>query len=58
MNESNQVNFAVLVKDIKDNILAHCEYQQLNARIQRAKYEALVKEGFTRDEALTLCAKV
>jgi len=51
----DQVNFAVLVKDMKDNILAHVEYAQLNARIQRAKYEALVKEGFTEQQSLELC---
>lgn len=53
MNNDN-VNFAVLVKNMKDNILAHIEYQQLDARVKKAKYDALVKEGFTSEQALTL----
>lgn len=52
---NNEATFPVLVKQLKDNILCHIDYVQLNAKIQRAKYEALVKEGFTEQQALELC---
>lgn len=56
MNEQD-INFVVAVKNFKDNILAHIDYVQLTARVQRAKYLALVKEGFTEEQALKLCEK-
>lgn len=56
MNEQN-IEFPVLVKQLKDNILAHIDFVTLNARIQRAKFNALVKVGFTEDQALKLCEK-
>lgn len=52
---TNEATFPQLVKQLADNLLAHIEYAQLNAKIQRAKYEALVKEGFTEQQALELC---
>jgi hypothetical protein len=55
MSNQNEATFPMLVKQLADNLLAHVEYVQLNAKIQRAKYEALVKEGFTEQQALELC---
>lgn len=57
MNEQNQANFAMAVKDIRDNILAHVEFAQLNARIWRARYEELIEQGFTEEQALLLCTR-
>lgn len=51
---NNETTFPMLVKGLADNILAHIEYVELHARVQRAKYEALLKEGFTQEEALQL----
>lgn len=31
------------------------EYHQLDAKIKRAKYDALLAEGFSPDQALELC---
>ena len=55
MNNQNEATFPYLVKQLKDNLLAHVEFVQLNAKVQRAKYTALVKEGFTEQQALELC---
>lgn len=57
MTEQNQMEFAKCVKDIRDNILAHCEYSRLNARIWRARYEELIEQGFTEEQALLLCTR-
>lgn len=51
---NNETTFPVLVKQLADNLLAHIEFVQLNAKVQRAKYEALLAVGFTEKEALEL----
>lgn len=56
MNDQN-IEFPMLEKQLRDNLLAHIDYVTLNAKIQRAKFNALVKEGFTEDQALKLCEK-
>lgn len=57
-NDQNAADFAMAVKAIRENIIAHCEFQTLNARIAYAKYKALVEQGFTEEQALKLCEKV
>jgi hypothetical protein len=54
-DDKGRVALAQLVRDMRDNIAAHIEINQLQARITRAKYVALVKEGFTEAQALQLC---
>jgi hypothetical protein len=54
-DDKGRVALAQLVRDMRDNIAAHIEVNQLQARITRAKYIALVKEGFTEAQALQLC---
>lgn len=53
--DKGKVRFAVLVRELRENMAAHIEFAQLDAQLKRAKYLALVKEGFTQDEALSLC---
>lgn len=53
--DKSMSDFAKSVKSIRDNILAHCEYVSLNAKIQKSKYDSLIKEGFTPEQALVLC---
>lgn len=55
--ENPQVSFAVAIKAISDNLVAHIEAANLNAKLYRAKYLACVKEGFTEEQALALCTK-
>jgi hypothetical protein len=54
-DDKSRVALAQLVRDMRDNIAAHIEFNQLQARITRAKYLALLKEGFTEQQAITLC---
>lgn len=53
--DKSKVDFATAVKALRENINAHVEYHQLQAKIMRAKFVALEKEGFTADQALALC---
>lgn len=55
MNEKDRINLAQGVKTIRENLPAMLEMAQLNAQVTRAKYLALVKEGFTEAQALDLC---
>jgi len=55
--ENRKVAFAVLVREMRENLPAHIEFEQLNARVTREKYLALVKNGFTETQALELCKR-
>jgi hypothetical protein len=50
-----RVALAQAVRELRENIAAHIEINQLQAKITRAKYAALIKEGFTEAQALLLC---
>jgi hypothetical protein len=50
-----RVALAQAVRELRENIAAHVELSQLQARITRAKYLALLKEGFSEADALMLC---
>jgi hypothetical protein len=52
--EKEQVSFAQAVKNLRDTLPAMLEWQALQARLQRARFEALVREGFTAEQALYL----
>ena len=53
--DNGKVALARLARDIRDNLHAHIEINQLQAKIARAKYLALIEEGFNEHQALTLC---
>nr|WP_315467138.1 hypothetical protein [uncultured Undibacterium sp.] len=55
--ENRKVAFAVLVREMRENLPAHIEFEQLSARVAREKYLALVKNGFTETQALELCKR-
>ncbi|MDD5385368.1 MAG: hypothetical protein PHG89_10875 [Gallionella sp.] len=44
-----------LVFQALDNLPAMLEWEKIQAKQIRAKYEALCKEGFTEQQALDLC---
>lgn len=47
--------FAEAVKNLKENTLTFIEYLQIDAQLKKEKYDALVKEGFSENQAIELC---
>ncbi len=43
--------------DLRKNMEAHCANVTLVAQLRRASYLAYIREGFSAEEALTLCCK-
>lgn len=59
MNDDNRdkerVNLAQSIKTIRDEMPLQIELQQVLAKLAKAKFDALVREGFTPEQALSLC---
>jgi len=53
--ESPVEQMKTLLKTFQDALPQHLQLQLLVAQITRAKFNALVKEGFTEQQALFLC---
>ncbi|MGJ8685837.1 MAG: hypothetical protein ACSHWQ_00050 [Spongiibacteraceae bacterium] len=49
-----QDKFAQTVAEMRDKMPSYLEFVELDAKIRRAKYKALIAEGFTPDQALEL----
>jgi hypothetical protein len=56
-NESSQVTLAQAVKNLRDNLPALLEMEEINARITRRKFVALQAQGFSEQQALELCKR-
>lgn len=54
-DDKNRVTQAQAIRQITENWAAHMEGITLGARLTRAKYLALLKEGFTEAQAIELC---
>lgn len=54
-DENKQVLLAQEIKRLRDNLPAMLELQRLQAKMMREKFLALIKEGFTEEQALKLC---
>lgn len=54
-SDQKQVQVAMEIKNLKDNLPALLEFHRLQAKIAREKFLALIKEGFTEEQALKLC---
>ena len=48
-------DFELSLAKLRDQLPALQQYAQLMAQAHRAKYNALLKEGFTEAQALELC---
>ncbi len=53
--DKSRVNMAQLVRDMKENMPALIEFEQLQARKTRAKYLSLIEHGFNEAQAIQLC---
>lgn len=56
--EQKPVALAKALLDLRNQIPAMTEFEQLQAKLVRAKYLALVAEGFTEQQAIELCKRV
>jgi hypothetical protein len=56
--EKDALALAQAVKSLRENLPASLEYAGIQAKVWRAKYLALVREGFTEKDALELCWKM
>lgn len=53
--ERDALNIAQIVKNLRENLIAHLEFQELTAQITRKKFLSLRAQGFTEQQAIELC---
>lgn len=53
--DKNHISMAQAVKNMRENLISILEYNKLNAKVIRAKYLALLENGFTEEQAIQLC---
>jgi hypothetical protein len=53
--EKEQVEIAQVLRRYRENMPALMEFQRLKAQLTREKFNALVRAGFTEEQALKLC---
>lgn len=54
-DDADRVARAKAIKTLQDNWASQVELMQLQARIARARYEALVRAGFSEADAMAMC---
>ena len=55
MTEAEMIKAAKAIREMSENLPMHLEYAAFQAKLTRAKYNALVADGFTAEQALALC---
>jgi len=55
MTEKELVEAAKALKELQDNMPHILEHLDFEAKVKRAKFRALVREGFSDAQALELC---
>lgn len=53
-DEKRQVDFAQIVKNMRDNMIAVLEYEEVRAKLARKRFLELQKEGFTEAQAIDI----
>lgn len=56
-NEPQRVALARAIKEAMDNWAGHVEIIKYKAKVAKARYDALRREGFGPAEAMHLCTK-
>jgi hypothetical protein len=56
--DKEQVSIAQSVRTMRENMPALLELAEIQARLARAKFVALSKQGFTDAQALELCKSI
>lgn len=51
-------NLTKELRNLVENLPVMLEYQTAVAQLQRARYKALLKEGFTEEQAIELCKSI
>lgn len=55
MSDKDNAALAQSVRTLRENLPALMELKQLDAKLCRVKFVALVEQGFTPEQALELC---
>lgn len=55
MTDAEKVKMAQALKSMRENMAATIEFLNYDAEVTRAKFLALVRQGFTEQQALELC---
>ncbi len=56
--EGQPDEFKAAVESMKRECESMCDSQAIFAKIQKAKYDACIEEGFTEAQALELCKRI
>lgn len=52
---SDELGFKEAISEIRQNMSAHIEHNIIRGELCRAYYVELINQGFSKNEALTLC---
>lgn len=50
--------FEKVLSDMSKNLSTFIEYQAYKAKLVKEYYDALIEEGFTKEQALELCKSI